>query len=213
MTDISKGTQNNPFASPTSHPLRNTVEVPLSKYSIVRIGLQIIYYSIVTLTAVIALMFLSAMLFESARGDPAALKYRQVFFISIFISQLVMLVMIVGFCLVLGSPRSDEKSFAIASVVCFFLSIGGVVGNMFITRDGGEPGILLPIGSCLLITASAIEFCLLLKRIGRNISSSILEQSARSMLFWHGIAFHIWLSRCRACNVHHSENRRIKADE
>ena len=93
----------------------------------------------------------------------------------------------------LASPQPDEKPLAIGSVACFILSIGGTfVGtglNWFV--GGGNAEVFLYTAAGILSNISTICFCLLLRRIGRNISSSSLEKAAYSMLVWYEIFFAI----------------------
>ena len=145
-----------------------------------------IYYSIATLAVVVILSTVFA--FIGVSNGPEAMAVQAGFRLLLgLLLRIAMLALIVGFCMTLATPRSDEKSLAIISVVCFILSIGIVFLGFFFVGGAGSP--FLSLGMNLLNVVSAILFCLFLKRVGRNISSLRLEKSARSMLVWYGIFF------------------------
>ena len=190
--------QANPFAAPSVaaaesvHLMAAEMLQPLAQYSSVRRGLQLIYYSIATVASLIVVSMLIGFAASASGVSPAPFWFGSVlmfFGVAIIIA---MLVMVVGFCMTIACPRPDEKPRAILSVVCFFLGFGiSMVGNIVVMRTMSAPvaSLVMSLVTNILYVASSVLFCLLLKRIGRNVSSNRLEQSARSLLMWYGILF------------------------
>ena len=196
MADTSEDDQANPFASPktaTASKPADHPKIPLEHYAKVRLGLQIVYNSIGILAGVFVLTSASAVFLVFTVSSTGGSALRTLFFSCIgLICLIAMLALIAGFCMTLASPRRDEKTFAITSVVCFFLAIAGAfAGTLLAWAAGIGLGALLSLTASVLSNVSAISFCLLLKRIGRNIASFRLQVSARSMLVWYGIFFTI----------------------
>ena len=189
MTSLPEDNLSNPFASPgvatTSEQFAAAVGYSLQQYATVRTGLKMIYYSIATLAAIVILGIIFS--FIGVSNGPEMVAARLVVMAVGIAALVAMLMLIVGFCMTLGTPRSDEKTLAIISVVCFFVSIGLFLLSTFLL--GGMGAVFLSLGTNLLNVVSTILFCLFLKRVGRNISSSRLEKSARSTLVWYGIFF------------------------
>ena len=193
MTGRPGKTPLNPYASPRTSPVNVAVdatsEVSLIAYTTVRTGLKMMYYSNGTLAGIAVLLVVSGFVLDYG-GDPVRSGFPSILLASVLMSLITTLVLIVGFFMTMASPRPDEKFFAITSVLCFCLSIGtAIVGSGLMRGAGGIVGALLVLGSIIPSNASAIAFCLLLKRVGRNISSSRMQKSARLMLVWYGIFF------------------------
>ena len=193
MTGRSEKTPFNPYASPRVSPVNvpedATSEVSLIAYTTVRTGLKMMYYSIGTLAGIAVLLVFSSLVLDYG-GDPVNSGFSSILLASVLMSVITTLVLIVGSFMTMVSPSPDEKFYAIISVLCFCLSIGtAFVGSGLIWSIEGIIGPLFILGSNIPSNASAIAFCLLLKRIGRNIASSRMQKSARLMLVWYGIFF------------------------
>lgn len=196
--------QSNPFAAPSVaaaesvHPLTAEGMPPLAQYSVVRTGLRLIYYSIATVAGLFVVMMVLGFAL-SVSGGGASMGGGSLFFLAGIVSLVAMLVMLVGFCMTIACPQSDEKPRAVISVLSFFLAFGiSMVGNLFWVRLASPSNMAvasLAVSLCsnLLYLVSSVLFCLLLKRIGRNISSRRLERNARSMLVWYGILFVVFI--------------------
>ena len=196
--------QANPFASPASMAVAESdpaaeMMPPLAQYSKVRRSLELIYYSIATLAGMLVLLLLVVFVLI-AIGAPkgpsdsvAASAFRGFTNLCGIVSLIAIMVMLVGFCMTSACPRPDERLRAISSVVCFFLSVSILIaGNIFMMDqlyppDSATAYLFLSLVACILSFASAFLFCMLLERIGRNISSSRLEKIARSLLVWYVI--------------------------
>ena len=196
--------QANPFAFPASMAVAESdpaaeMKPPLAQYSKVRRSLQLIYYSIATLAGMLVLLLLVVFVLI-AIGEPegpsdsvAASAFRGFTNLCGIVSLIAIVVMLVGFCMTIACPRPDERLRAISSVVCFFLSASILIaGNIFMMDqlyppDSATAYLFLSFVACILSFASAFLFCMLLERIGRNISSSRLEKIAGSLLVWYVI--------------------------
>lgn len=193
MSGLPEDNRSNPYApprvSPASAPAISAGDISLGQYKTVRSGLQMIYYSIGVIAGVCVVFLATAFIFAIATDGPAASGFREIFFATGLVCIVTVFVSIVGLCMTLTSPRSDEKFLATTSNVCFFLSILGGGISFGMTGRGESAGMLLMLIATVAATASPIFFCLLLKRIGRNISNSRMQKSARSTLVWHGILF------------------------
>ena len=196
--------QANPFVSPTSMAVAEPdhateMTQPLAQYSRVRRGLQLIYYSIATLAGMFVLMLLVILVLKATKEpgaprDPvAANAFSGITTLCGIVSLVAMVVMVVGFCMTSACPRLGERLRAIISVVCFFLSFSiWIAGNIFLMDrlsppDSAAVSLFLALIAFILSCASMVLFCLLLERIGRNISNSRLEKIARALLAWYGI--------------------------
>ena len=204
MTSPDEDTDFNPFASPRTSPPSESDsdarEISLSQYAMVRLGLRMIYNSIGVLAGVFLMTVLTGgLVAANGRGIGNIFPATLVFFAYSLICSIVVLALVAGFCMTLTSPRRNEKSLATISVFCFFLSIGGVVVGISIPRllfliTGVSAEVLVPLAVSIPINVSAIFFCLFLKRVGQNISSSQLEKSAGSMLVWYGLFLLVWVA-------------------
>lgn len=180
----------NPFAPPkvsqADAPSKPEVGFPLSQYVTVRTGLQLVHSSIGALAGVFVITLISGFILNYTGPAPAG--FNSFLFLSGLACLAAILAMIVGFCMTLASPRREEKTLAIISVVCFFLATGGSFASMLLawTAEGSVLAERLLLGCNILAGASMITFCLLVRQIGRNISSRRMEKRAYAMLVWFG---------------------------
>ena len=190
MTRLSEENQVNPFSPPRTLAASEVGEISLGQYKTVRLGLQMILISIGIFVGFFVLAMFSASLFALASRSSGT-GVPRVFATFCGLMLLAWLLTFVGgFFMTLASPRANEKPIAIASVTCFLLAIGAAFVGAGMTWFAGEDAeLFLYIGASILSNISTICFCLLLRRIGQNISSSNLENSAYSMLVWYAIFF------------------------
>ena len=175
----------NPFSAPAvaAKVAPNQPGYHLSQYGTIRLGLQLIYYSIAGIALLMILIlaitfvggpFLGGMLGVMASG------------LLIFSGGIALFI---GFCMCGACPNPNEKTLAFTSILCFLLYFGAAIfGGVPIQMSGGATVAILSaaiqiIGGLASIACS-ITFCLLLKRIGKNISSQLMEKSAQSAMIW-----------------------------
>ena len=175
----------NPFSAPAvaAKVAPNQPGYHLPQYGTVRLGLQLIYYSIAGIALLMILIlaitfvggpFLGGMLGVMASG------------LLIFSGGIALFT---GFCMCGACPNPNEKTLAFTSIFCFLLYFGAsIFGEVPLTMSRGAAGAILSaalqiIGGLASIACS-ITFCLLLKRIGKNISSRSMERSAQSAMIW-----------------------------
>ena len=166
-------------------------EISLSQYKTVRLGLQLIYNSIGVIAGVFLLTIASGISLTLVFGRRGGTIPTEIAFAaSGVICLIAILAMIVGFCMMLASPNRSERTLAIFAVACGLLSIGGTLADSILAWVGFIPawtgrvdaGAAIPLLAIVLGSVSAVCFCLLLRRIGQNISSSLLQKNARFML-------------------------------
>lgn len=192
--------QFNPFATPGVAVAPSGIastSLPLQRYSLVRIGLQMVYYSIAAMFLMLILivavsLFGFSMLRAGPGGGPPpglglmglGMGLGVLGVIAAFIT------MLVGFCLCIATPNSNEKPLAIISVVCFFLSFGlGFVGGIFDGPGTETMSAIFTMVGNISSCASSVVFCMFLKRVGQNITSEVLRKSAHSALIWISLTF------------------------
>ena len=178
----------NPFSAPAvaAKVAPNQPGYHLPQYGTVRLGLQLIYYSIAGIALLMILIlaitfvggpFLGGMLGVMASG------------LLIYSGGIALFI---GFCMCGACPNPNEKTLAFTSIFCFLLYFGAsIFGEVPLTMSRGAAGAILSaamqmIGG-LAGLASSITFCLLLKRIGKNISSPLMEKSAQSAMIWFSV--------------------------
>ena len=184
----------NPFSAPAvaAKVAPNQPGYHLPQYSIVRLGLQLIYYSFVGIALlmilIVAVTFVSFQIAAPGRGPMwgGMFGVMTMMGLGIFAAGIVSFT---GFCMCGACPNPNEKTLAFTSIFCFLLYFGAsIFGEVPLTMSRGAAGAILSaalqiIGGLASIACS-ITFCLLLKRIGKNISSRSMERSAQSAMIW-----------------------------
>ena len=193
----------NPYSTPAVDTSQNIPfsEMQLGQYATVRTGLKLIYYSIAAV-AIIAIVITFVGLASAgfmaqsvnAGVGAAELGFAGVLFAGgtgIFIAGITS---IIGFCMCATCPNPNEKTLAIVSIVAFFISFGVSILSGILEAAGAGlstivalPIVALPIVSNIAQIVFMVTFCLLLKRIGSNISSAPLERRSKSALVWFGL--------------------------
>ena len=195
----------NPFATPNVASITNAAvdDVPLQKYSLVRNGLQLVYYSIAAIFLMAILIVVGAFVGFSSigpgpngGGPPNGFGFLM---IAMGLGALGMfgafIAMFVGFCLCLATPNSNEKPLATISVICLVLSIGLAMASGVLEEFASSAllaAVLSFIGN-ILQCVSTIAFCMFIRRVGENISSLSLQRSAKSALTWMGLLYGVAL--------------------
>lgn len=192
MSNATPDQDYNPFSAPAVAAKANPNHLPnihLTQYNVVRIGLQMIYYSIVAIVLLVILMIaLMTISFQTARGGgPGLGTFGDIAIVlGFFVAGIASFI---GFCLCAACPNANEKTLALTSIFCFLLYVGAsIFGGFPLAITSGLAGVILAasiqiIGGLASIACS-ITFCLLLKRIGKNISSQLMEKAAHSAMIW-----------------------------
>jgi len=181
----------NPFAAPSVDAISGTlpVDLPLHKYSTVRTGLNLIYYSVAAAAILFILMIPLAFVAVDSGGSGLPTALIGIAFLAVAFG--IVLAIVVGACLCLACPNRNEKRFAIASVVLLFFCLGvTLLGGIFLrsfTPTAHVTFFLLRVASQIASIAGMFTFCLMLKRIGQNISSQRLQKSTQVTMAWLGI--------------------------
>jgi len=185
----------NPFSAPASVETASNapkLTIPLIGYSTVRRGLQLIYYSI----AAMALMVISMLLMGLAgifmsNSSVSGFEASGMAIFGLFGLTVIgaMLAYLVGICMCCASPNPNEKGLAVSACICFFANIGASVLQQVLAFVSTDETVFILIAivsnlGSLAGVASTILFCLLLKKIGTNIGSQLLEQASKSALNW-----------------------------
>ncbi|QEG24195.1 hypothetical protein [Mariniblastus fucicola] len=181
----------NPFATPAiATPADNFQPViDLARYSTVRIGLQLIYYSVAALAlmviSLVVLSFVVGGMQTSGPGGPPPVAIITILILGLgFVIPSV--TALVGFCMCAACPHPNEKSLAVMSIIAFFLNfaaafLGGLAAGGI--NVGALSTLISLIGNMAGI-ACLVFFCLLLKRIGKNIGSELMQKNSKSTLGW-----------------------------
>jgi len=187
----------NPFSAPTVAATVNPDQpkIHVGQYSKVRIGLKLMYYSIAAMALLVILMVLltfTSIGMMSGRGNGpgmslfGAMGLMSLGMVGAFLASLV------GICMCGSCPNPNEKGLAITSIICFFVYVGSTIFGRFILNLVDVETAMMFFGlnrgaGHLASIVGSVTFCLLLKRIGKNISSQKMIKSAHSALIWFGV--------------------------
>lgn len=184
----------NPFSAPavaaTGNP--DQPQTSLGQYSTVRMGLRLMYYSIAAIALLVIFMvvitFASFGLMSGGGNGPGLSLFGAIGLLSLGMIG-AFLASLVGICMCGTCPNPNEKTLALTSIVCFFLYVGSSISGRFVLSlfDVQFAAILLTVtrgGGSLASIVGSITFCLLLKRIGKNISSQRMMKTAHNALVW-----------------------------
>lgn len=188
--------QLNPFSAPTvpaAAPLSQP-RVHLAQYGTVRLGLQLIYYSIAAMVGLFVLMlvFTFAGIASGEMGLLAAIAG----FVGLGIIA-AGLASLVGFCMCGACPNPNERTLAFIAIFCFVAYVAAAVLSSITpiiaqTEAGSFVSMLISAIGNIASIVCTIMFCLLLKRVGKNISSQSLERKSQNAL----ISFLVFLGFC-----------------
>ena len=188
----------NPYSTPAVDTSQNIPfsEMQLGQYATVRTGLKLIYYSIAAVAIIaIVITFIglasAGFMAQSVNAGVGAaeLGFAGVLFAGGTGILIAGITSIIGFCMCATCPNPNEKTLAIVSIVAFFISFGvSILSGILEAAGAGLSAIVaLPIVSNIAQIVFMVTFCLLLKRIGSNISSAPLERRSKSALVWFGL--------------------------
>lgn len=174
----------NPYSAPAvvAEASQPQLLIQLEQYRTVRFGLQLIYYSI----AAVAILMILLVVSTAIGFGGVTLIFTIVSGMGIFVAALVS---IVGFCMCAACPNPNEKTLAFSSILCLMINVAGtLLSNLMPVFAVNETllifsGVASAVGS-IANFAGSILFCLLLKRIGSNISSDSLKRNSQRALIW-----------------------------
>lgn len=192
MSKLSEQPDFNPFATPSVVPDVNLApsNIDLGHYASVRTGLQFIYYSaasLVLLFILVLIMFGLIAMYSVGQNpagnsamDTTAVIAALLFCVGVLGATVATLI---GLCMCVASPNPNEMGFAITSVLSIFVYVGVAVLSAIFAGSGISSFAVSLLGTVACIVGT-IAFCLLLKRIGANISSERLSKSAHAFMVW-----------------------------
>lgn len=183
MSNTTPGPNFNPYSAPAVAVEANPQQpwIQLAQYRTVRLGLQLIYYSIAAMAGFMILLLVSS-IFLGAGNLISAVLVGLGFIVAALVS-------VIGFCMCAACPNPNEKTLAFSSILCLMINVAGtLLSSLLPVFAVNEP--LLVFSAVVSIAGSianfvgSILFCLLLKRIGSNISSDPMKRNAQSALNW-----------------------------
>ena len=180
-------TEANPFASPTVATAANipSEKTHLQQYSTVRTGLQLTYYSIAAIAVALILVVAVSVFNFNGQAELGTMFFgtMALFTLIVFVAGAASLV---GFCMCAASPHPKERQLAFISIAGFICYIAASIASA-VMEGGGFPGMvqILSLAGTIANVVSTITFCLLLKRIGKNISKPKMAKAAHSAMLWY----------------------------
>lgn len=186
----------NPFSAPAvaAAASPNQPNVQLEQYRTVRLGVQLIYYSIAATALLVILMVVIALVGISnpgIRGNMGGTGLSTFGVVGLMAFGVVgaMLTSLIGFCMCGACPNPNERTLALASIACFFLYVGSsvlarVLSGISLTQANALTAMSVQLLGGFAGIACLVTFCLLLKQIGRNISSQPMERNSQSAMTW-----------------------------
>ncbi|MEM9411263.1 MAG: hypothetical protein AAGA30_09135 [Planctomycetota bacterium] len=174
-------TESNPYSAPSPGQLTPAkVDPKLQAYSIARIGIMLVYYSVVSFTFLLLAFAFLALVASDFGGTSTSGIVSPTFgkgLVYLFLLGLLAgaLGFVLGVAMCYACPRSNEKTMAIVAILAVCIFVVTTLGSRLV--QSGSPRGISVVASIAFFTG-AFSLIMLHRLIGANIQSSRLRSAA-----------------------------------